>query len=135
MAELLPRVVDLARQAKALDLGNPASKLARARGKLAVAVARSCGKVIAPGTINAPCTRAAATFADLCVPGVANSPEAGAPPGRAGAPLPGAAADGKELPPPTPGNGAFSPVSPFVWSAVARSSPVASCAPTRCRPS
>jgi hypothetical protein len=77
---------------------------------------------------------AAVTFPDLCVPGVANSPESGtvgAPPARAGAPFPGVTAGGKELPPPTPGNGAFSPVSPFVRSAVARSGPVASLADAR----
>lgn len=48
---------------KALDLGNPASKLAKARTKLAVAVAKACSKVT-PKSVNAPCTRGATTFAD-----------------------------------------------------------------------
>jgi len=46
---------------KALELGNPASKLSRAHVKLRAAVERSCSKVL-PRQINAPCVRAAAGF-------------------------------------------------------------------------
>jgi YVTN family beta-propeller protein len=52
-----------AKCAQALDTGNPASKLARARAKAAIAVARACG-ALAPSAINAPCARGAATFGD-----------------------------------------------------------------------
>jgi YVTN family beta-propeller protein len=52
-----------AKCALALDVDNPASKLARARGKLAIAVARAC-RAVAPSALNAPCARGAATFGD-----------------------------------------------------------------------
>ncbi len=46
---------------KALDAGNPASKLSRARTKLRTSVAKSCGTVF-PRDVNAPCARGADTF-------------------------------------------------------------------------
>ncbi len=49
--------------ALALDLGNPQSKLARARAKAASGVAKKCGG-LTPAAINAPCDRGATTFAE-----------------------------------------------------------------------
>lgn len=47
---------------KALDLGNPASKLAVAQAKLRASVLKSCG-VVQPREINGPCDRGASGFA------------------------------------------------------------------------
>jgi YVTN family beta-propeller protein len=46
---------------KALDPGNPASNLVRARVKMRAAIERSCSKMV-PAQINAPCARGAASF-------------------------------------------------------------------------
>ncbi len=47
---------------KALDLGNPASRLSRGRTKLRAAVQKSCALVL-PRQINGPCDRGALAFA------------------------------------------------------------------------
>lgn len=47
---------------KALDLGNPTSKLSRARVKFRAALERSCARA-QPGQINGPCARGAGGFA------------------------------------------------------------------------
>ena len=49
--------------ARALDLGNPLSKLSRARAKTIAAIGRGC-RLVAPRQINGPCRRGAGGFSD-----------------------------------------------------------------------